>query len=86
MRPEHCHYDTVENLLRKSIGKGEDFLFDQKLFRAELTRLWEIYDFPYEVCSASARCVCFVVIVIDRSAAVILLRYFILIFLLYAML
>jgi hypothetical protein len=49
MRPEHIHYDTVENWLRESIAVGRPFLFSQTLFRHELTRIWETYDVPYEV-------------------------------------
>lgn len=49
MRPEQQHYDTIEKWLRESIAMGRGFLFDQTMFRRELTRLWETYDVPYEV-------------------------------------
>lgn len=49
MRPEHLHYDTVEEHLVRSIKEGKDFLFDSNKFEAELRRLWEDYDFPYQV-------------------------------------
>jgi hypothetical protein len=46
MRPEHLHYDVIKEYLQKSIQTGSEFLFDTKLFEAELRRLWETYDFP----------------------------------------
>jgi hypothetical protein len=50
MRPEQIHYDAVETWIRESIATGRDFLFDHRLFREELTRTWDKFDFPYEVC------------------------------------
>ena len=49
MRPEHQHYDTIEQWFRKSISEGHDFLFDSQLFDNEMRRMWEAYDVPYEV-------------------------------------
>ena len=49
MRPEHLHYDKVEAWFRESIAGGREFLFDTVAFEIELRRLWEEYDFPYEV-------------------------------------
>jgi hypothetical protein len=49
-RPEHLHYDKVEAWFRESIAQGRAFLFDTTLFDIELRRLWEEYNFPYEVC------------------------------------
>ena len=59
VRPEHLHYDVIEEHLKKSITQGSDFLFDTKKLEAELRRLWEIYDVPVEVRHA---CVCRVVV------------------------
>lgn len=49
MRPEHLHYDKVEAWFRESIAQGREFLFDTVSFDIELRRLWEEYNFPYEV-------------------------------------
>ena len=48
-RPEEQHYDQVEGMLLRSIAEGKDFLFDGDKFEAELRRLWEEFDFPYQV-------------------------------------
>ena len=49
MRPEEEHYDAVEEIFLRGIAEGQDFLFDGDKFEAELRRLWEEYDFPYQV-------------------------------------
>lgn len=49
MRPEHLHYDVVEQYLHRSIKEGKAFLFDSQAFEKELRRLWEEYDVPYQV-------------------------------------
>jgi len=49
MRPEHIHYNTIEEFLLQSIKSGREFLFDADKFEKELTRLWEQYDVPYQV-------------------------------------
>jgi hypothetical protein len=49
IRPEHVHYDTVEQWIRQCLAQGHSTLFDPILFDIELRRLSEEYNFPYEV-------------------------------------
>jgi len=55
-RPEHVHYDLIEEHLQRSIQEGSDFLFDTAKFEAELRRLWEEYNVPYQVRSIVPAC------------------------------
>jgi hypothetical protein len=48
MRPEHEHYDTIEQWIRQSLFECSDFLYDRDLFQKELRRIWEQYDVPVE--------------------------------------
>ena len=43
-RPEHEHYETLEQWIKDSIRKGADFLFDADLFDQELHRIWDDLD------------------------------------------
>jgi len=49
MRPEHLHYDVVEQYLQRSIKEGKAFLFDSQAFEKELRRHWEEYNVDVQV-------------------------------------